>query len=190
MDAKEALAELHALVAILVGRGPDAIIPDAIRTPLGVYVKIGDIMQRAAAALASPAPAAAGKRCTNHHWTCTNRPPEGCPECKPAPAAAEGDGLADLENIYTIPKPVGDHIKQLGKWLAAERARATAAESRIAELERALVEIDKELDACESGTVAECLAKYRAVRNFQPGKRRLAIIRAAALPKADKETDK
>ncbi|MEN6303177.1 MAG: hypothetical protein ABFD96_10665 [Armatimonadia bacterium] len=48
----EAAHELFAFVAIMVGRGPDATIPETIATPLGAHVKIGKIMRDAQAALA------------------------------------------------------------------------------------------------------------------------------------------
>lgn len=53
--APELLAALHDLrsfVAVMVGRGPEASIPETIATPLGVQVKIGSIMADAAAAIA------------------------------------------------------------------------------------------------------------------------------------------
>lgn len=48
----ETLQSLNAFVGVMVGRGPEATIPDTITTPLGVPVKIGEIMRDAAAALA------------------------------------------------------------------------------------------------------------------------------------------
>lgn len=48
----ESLRDLHAAVGVLVGRGPDAVVPDTISTPLGVALKIGRIMDDAAAAIA------------------------------------------------------------------------------------------------------------------------------------------
>lgn len=48
----ETLQSLNAFVGVMVGCGPEATIPDTITTPLGVPVKIGEIMRDAAAALA------------------------------------------------------------------------------------------------------------------------------------------
>jgi hypothetical protein len=52
---REALTQLHAFVAIMIGRGPDAVIPETIASPLGPPIKIGEIMREVGAAL-SPAP--------------------------------------------------------------------------------------------------------------------------------------
>lgn len=46
-----ALQDLHAFVAIMVGRGPNAAIPETINAPLGVPIKIGDIMRNAQSAI-------------------------------------------------------------------------------------------------------------------------------------------
>jgi hypothetical protein len=46
-----ALAEMRAFVGVMLGRGPDSIIPDAINTPLGVPVQIGAIAKSADNAL-------------------------------------------------------------------------------------------------------------------------------------------
>lgn len=51
-DLLAALQSLQSFVAVMIGRGPDAEIPDTIPTPLGVPVKIGAIMRDAAAAIA------------------------------------------------------------------------------------------------------------------------------------------
>lgn len=51
-DLLAALQSLQSFVAIMIGRGPDAEIPDTIPTPLGVPVKIGAIMRDVAAAIA------------------------------------------------------------------------------------------------------------------------------------------
>lgn len=48
---RAALEQLHSFVAVMVGRGPDAVIPETIRTPIGAPVKIGEIMRAAEAAL-------------------------------------------------------------------------------------------------------------------------------------------
>jgi hypothetical protein len=50
---RKALEELRSFVAIMVGIGPEARIPETIRAPLGVDVKIGAIMRAADAALVS-----------------------------------------------------------------------------------------------------------------------------------------
>lgn len=47
-----ALEQLHSFVAVMVGRGEDATIPETISTPLGAPVKIGVIMRAAGAAIA------------------------------------------------------------------------------------------------------------------------------------------
>jgi len=54
-----ALRDLYSFVAVMVGRGPDAAIPETVQTPLGIPVKIGDIMRAASAALT------AGKSCAH-----------------------------------------------------------------------------------------------------------------------------
>ena len=46
------LRQLVSFVSVMVGSGPDSIIPETIRTPLGVDVKIGGIMREARAVLA------------------------------------------------------------------------------------------------------------------------------------------
>ena len=46
-----ALKPLQSFVAVMIGRGPDATIPETIGTPLGIPVKIGDIMRNVEAAL-------------------------------------------------------------------------------------------------------------------------------------------
>lgn len=51
-DLLDALEELRSFVAIMVGIGPDAIIPETIDTPLGVPVKIGAMMRDATATIA------------------------------------------------------------------------------------------------------------------------------------------
>ncbi len=54
-ELEDALRDLTAFVAVMFGIGPDAIIPPTVRTPLGVPVKIGDIMRNATALLAPQA---------------------------------------------------------------------------------------------------------------------------------------
>lgn len=49
---REALEDLRSFVAIMVGRGADAVIPETIQSPLGPKIKIGAIMRNANAALA------------------------------------------------------------------------------------------------------------------------------------------
>lgn len=56
---EKSLEPLVSFVTVMVGRGPDAIIPETINTPLGVPVKIGEIMRDARAAL-TPANAEGG----------------------------------------------------------------------------------------------------------------------------------
>lgn len=46
------LEELRSFVAVMCGRGPDAILPESVSTPLGVPIKIGEIMRAADAAIA------------------------------------------------------------------------------------------------------------------------------------------
>jgi hypothetical protein len=58
-EATELLRSLGAFVAVMVGRGPDAVIPATIDTPLGVPVQIGKIMQDVRAFL-PPDPATSG----------------------------------------------------------------------------------------------------------------------------------
>lgn len=51
VDAQAALRELHAFVGVMFGFGPDAVIPETVRAPLGVDVKVGAIMRHATAVL-------------------------------------------------------------------------------------------------------------------------------------------
>lgn len=46
-DMLAALDQLTAFVSIMIGQGPDATIPETVRTPLGVPVKVGKIMRAA-----------------------------------------------------------------------------------------------------------------------------------------------
>jgi len=46
-DLIAAVGELVAFVAIMHGRGPECTIPDEVTTPIGVPVKLGDIMRNA-----------------------------------------------------------------------------------------------------------------------------------------------
>lgn len=48
----EAVQSLYAFVGVMVGYGASAIIPETIITPLGVPIKIGEIMRDANAAIA------------------------------------------------------------------------------------------------------------------------------------------
>lgn len=50
-DLLAVVHDLSAFVAVMIGRGPDAIIPETQTTPLGVPVKIGEIMRDARAAI-------------------------------------------------------------------------------------------------------------------------------------------
>ena len=50
-DLLEALREITTLVSVLHGRGPNAEIPEALLTPLGVYIKAAEIMRNAKAAI-------------------------------------------------------------------------------------------------------------------------------------------
>lgn len=50
-DLVEALQGLRSFVAVMVGYGPNARIPETIETPLGAPVKIGEMMRDAKAAL-------------------------------------------------------------------------------------------------------------------------------------------
>lgn len=52
----EALQDLYAFVGVMVGRGPDASIPETVTTPIGLPVKIGAIMRDAEAALSKAEP--------------------------------------------------------------------------------------------------------------------------------------
>lgn len=51
-----ALKDLYAFVGVMVGRGPDASIPETVTTPIGLPVKIGAIMRDAEAALSKAEP--------------------------------------------------------------------------------------------------------------------------------------
>jgi hypothetical protein len=53
---REALEQLYAFVGIMFGEGPDAVIPEVVMTPIGVPVKLGDIMREAHAALEQEEP--------------------------------------------------------------------------------------------------------------------------------------
>lgn len=50
---RKALDGLHSFVAVMVSRGFEASIPETINTPLGMPVKIGQLMRDASAALAA-----------------------------------------------------------------------------------------------------------------------------------------
>lgn len=87
------LSDLHSLVGVMVGRVAECVIPETIDTPIGVPVKIGQIMRDAKAALDAPAP--------SH---CSDCPPNGyptdktrCDVCprKSALAAAPNKGARD-----------------------------------------------------------------------------------------------
>lgn len=45
------LTALQAFVGIMLGRGPDAIIPEFVNAPLGIPVRIGDLMRGVASAI-------------------------------------------------------------------------------------------------------------------------------------------
>jgi len=47
-----ALRDLHSFVAVMIGQGEDAYIPEHVQTPLGVPIKIGVMMRAAGAAIA------------------------------------------------------------------------------------------------------------------------------------------
>lgn len=51
-DMLAALQELEAFVGVMVGKGPEAIIPETVVTPIGVPVKVRAIMQNTRAAIA------------------------------------------------------------------------------------------------------------------------------------------
>ena len=51
-DLLAALQQLQAFVGVMFGDGPDATIPNTVRTPIGIPVKIGEIMDCTKAALA------------------------------------------------------------------------------------------------------------------------------------------
>lgn len=51
-DMLDALEDLHAFVAVMIGAGSDAVIPETVRTPLGALVKVGAIMRAASDAIA------------------------------------------------------------------------------------------------------------------------------------------
>ncbi len=46
-DGLDVMLQLRAFVGIMFGEGPHAIIPNTVRTPLGIPLKIGDLMDRA-----------------------------------------------------------------------------------------------------------------------------------------------
>lgn len=54
---RRSLEEMYALVAVMYGRGPEAVLPEQVDMPLGPPVKLGSIMRGAAAALGVPPPA-------------------------------------------------------------------------------------------------------------------------------------
>jgi hypothetical protein len=51
-DMLAALEGMHAFTAVMFGRGPDAIIPETVNAPIGVPIKVGEIMREATAAIA------------------------------------------------------------------------------------------------------------------------------------------
>ena len=58
----KALEDTRAFIGVMFGRGPDAVIPETVQTPLGIPVKIGEISRAAARALSeqTPSPPAQG----------------------------------------------------------------------------------------------------------------------------------
>jgi len=46
-----AAIELESFVGVMFGRGPDAVIPETVNTPLGIPVKLREIMVSARAAI-------------------------------------------------------------------------------------------------------------------------------------------
>ncbi len=52
VDLLKALTALEAFVGVMFGAGPDAVIPETVRTPIGIDVKAGEIIRAAAAAIA------------------------------------------------------------------------------------------------------------------------------------------
>lgn len=52
---REALEGTVAFISVIFGHGPDAVIPETVDTPIGVPVKVGDIVRKARAALTTPA---------------------------------------------------------------------------------------------------------------------------------------
>jgi hypothetical protein len=53
---RSALGGLHSFVAVMIGRGPDAIIPEVCSSPLGIPIKIGELMREASALIAEKDP--------------------------------------------------------------------------------------------------------------------------------------
>lgn len=51
----EALREVFSVISVLHGRGPDAVIPERVNTPIGIPIKLREIMAGVTAALADTA---------------------------------------------------------------------------------------------------------------------------------------
>lgn len=51
----EALKEVFSVISVLFGRGPDAVIPERVDTPIGIPIKLREIMAGVTAALADTA---------------------------------------------------------------------------------------------------------------------------------------
>lgn len=115
---REALEQLQAFVSIMFGSGPDAKIPDVVRSPLGIDIKLGKIMNHAEVALFSrddgeAKTSAACNRCQGNgeivtDWSRYTNPHQGdtgeealseCPDC-------DGKGVVPSEAPSTIPADV------------------------------------------------------------------------------------
>lgn len=53
---REALQGAEAFIGVMFGDGPNAVIPETVRAPLGVDVKVGNVMRNIARALAGAPP--------------------------------------------------------------------------------------------------------------------------------------
>lgn len=52
-NQKECLKQLQSFVGVMFGQGPDAVVPETVRAPIGVDIKLGDIMRDVDVALTS-----------------------------------------------------------------------------------------------------------------------------------------
>lgn len=106
-EAVSALEQTTAFIGIMCGRGPDAVIPETINSPIGVPIKIGDIMREARhtlARLSLPTEAKPAKcpRCNDTGMVCESEEAGGVPvpvdrpcDCKPeSPRGAEEGAMA------------------------------------------------------------------------------------------------
>ena len=61
-NLREALSGMQSFVAVMFGQGPDAKIPETVNTPIGIPIKLGDLMRATSAALTPVTPSKSRER--------------------------------------------------------------------------------------------------------------------------------